>query len=104
MLVCVFFAGGKSSPDMALRLVYIQYRPRLFGKRRIDLHEPGGNVFMYSGFAHAECFGSLPHGRVIVDNIDSNIDRSFFNIIFHTLEKGSPSESFLHSMWRGQSL
>lgn len=53
---------------------------------------------MYSGFAHTKCLGSLPHSSVIVDNIDSNIDRSFFNIIFHNLEKGSPSESFVHSM------
>ena len=53
---------------------------------------------MYRGFAHAKCLGSLPYSGVIVDDIDSNIDRSFFNIIFHTLEKGSPSESFLHSM------
>ncbi len=53
---------------------------------------------MYRGFAHAKCLGSLPYSGVIVDDIDSNIDRSFFNIIFHNLEKGSPSESFLHSM------
>ncbi len=59
---------------------------------------------MYRGFAHAKRLGSLPHGGVIVDNIDSNIDRSFFNIIFHNLEKGSPSESFVHSMRRGHRL
>lgn len=53
---------------------------------------------MYSRFTHSKCFGGLPHSGVIVDNIDSNIDRSFFNIIFHILEKGSPSESFVHSM------
>ncbi len=53
---------------------------------------------MYCGFTHTKCFGSLSHSSVIVDNIDSNIDRSFFNIIFHKLEKGSPSKSFVHSM------
>ena len=53
---------------------------------------------MYSRFTYSKRFGGLPHSGVIVDNIDSNIDRSFFNIIFHILEKGSPSESFVHSM------
>jgi hypothetical protein len=59
---------------------------------------------MYRGFAYAERLGSLTYSGVIVDDIDSNIDRSFFNIIFHNLEKGSPSESFVHSMRRWQRI
>ena len=32
---------------------------------------------MYRGFAYAERLGSLTYSGVIVDDIDSNIDRSF---------------------------
>ena len=53
---------------------------------------------MYGRFADAKGFGSLPHSGVIVNNIDSNIYGSFLNIILHNLEKGSPSEAFVHSM------
>ena len=96
--MCIFFAGGKSASDVTLGFIDIQHCPRLPSKGGIDLHEPGGDIFMYSRFTYSKRFGGLPHSGVIVDNIDSNIDRSFFNIIFHNLEKGSPSESFVHSM------
>ena len=102
--MCIFFAGSKSASDVTLGFVDVKHCPGLPGKSGIDLHEAGGDIFMYSRFADAKCFGGLPYSGVIVDDIDSNIDRSFFNIIFHILEKGSPSESFVHSMRLWQRL
>lgn len=86
-LMCIFFPGGKSASDVAFRFVYVQHCPCLFGKRRVNLHKPGGDIFMYSRFTYPKCFGGLPHSGVIFDDIDSNIDRSFFNIIFHILKR-----------------
>ena len=78
--MCIFFAGGKSASDVTLGFIDIQHCPRLPSKGGIDLHEPGGDIFMYSRFTYSKRFGGLPHSGVIVDNIDSNIDRSFWVI------------------------
>ncbi len=47
---------------------------------------------MYSRFADTESLCSLSYSSIIINNISSEGDSSFFDIIFHSPEKGSPFE------------
>ena len=64
--VLVFFPGGKTSADMALRFIDIQYFSGLFGKSRVDLHQSVCNVFMYSTLAYSKGLCRLPYRGIVV--------------------------------------
>ena len=83
----IFFFGGKSPTDMAFWFVDVQYRAGLSGKCRIDLYQSVRHIFVDSGFADTESFGSLAHSSIMVDNIVSDGNSPFFNII---LQKKTP--------------
>lgn len=85
----IFFTSGKSSADMAFRFVYVQDGTRLSGKRGIYQHKARRDVLVHSGFAYAKGFGCLSDCSVIFNDIHSNIDCSFFNIILHNLKRFS---------------
>ena len=91
----IFFSGSKSATDMALRLVHIQNRASLSCQCRVDLYQSVRYIFVYSGFADAKSFGSLAYSGIMVDDIVSNGDRSFLNII---LQEVTPQNTFLHCM------
>ena len=44
--------------------------------------QPFCYILMYRGFAHAERFGCLSDGCIVLHDIICNTDRSFFNIFF----------------------
>ena len=50
---------------------------------------------MYCRLRNPKLFRSLPYCRVIFNNIISNIDCSFFDIIF---QRNTPRNTFLHCM------
>ena len=46
----VFFAGGKTAPDMSLLFIDIQHLPYLFVEEAVILGQSLLQVFMYRGF------------------------------------------------------
>ena len=80
---------------MALRFIYIKYFSRFLCKRRIDLHQTFCDILMYRRLANPKLLRRLPDGGIVFDNIISNINCSFLNII---LQKKSPQNTFLHCM------
>lgn len=59
---------------------------------------------MDSRFTYPECFCSLPHSSIIINNIHSNIDGSLLNIILHSIKRVFLLESFVHSMKQNRRL
>ena len=58
---------------MPLGFIRVQNLSCFAGKGRIDLKEPLGNILMYRTFADPELLRRLPHSRVILYNIISNL-------------------------------
>ena len=56
---------------------------------------------MYRALADAEGLRCLPHCGIMVDDIVSNGDRSFLNII---LQEVTPQNTFLHCMKYSEGL
>ena len=81
----IFFPGSQTTADMTLLFVEIQDFPRLFGKLWIDLCQTVGDIFMYRTFADAKLPGCLAYRCLVFNNIRSNFERSFFNIIFQKI-------------------
>lgn len=88
MLMKIFLSRSHPAPDMPLRFIHVQHLSRLPGKGRIDLEKPLSNVFMHRTLTDPELLGRLPHSRVILYNIISNLHGSLFNII---LQKNPPA-------------
>lgn len=82
---------------MPLRLIHVQYLPRFPGKGWVDLEEPFGDVLMYRTLTDPKLFRSLPHSRVILYNIISNLHGSFLNIIFQK----NPPANIVFTMYAG---
>ena len=74
MLMQIFFSRSHPAPDVTLRLVA--------GKGGVDLEEALGDVLMYRTLADPKLLCRLPHSRVVLYNIISNLHGSFLNIIF----------------------
>ena len=82
MLMQIFFSRSHPAPDVTLRLVCVEDFAGLAGKGGVDLEEALGDVLMYRTLTDPKLFRSLPHSRVILYNIISNLHGSFLNIIF----------------------
>ena len=82
MLMKIFLSCSHPSPDMALRLIHIQHLARLPRQGGVDLEEPLGDIFMYRTLADSKLLRRLPHSRVILYDIISNLHGSFLNVIF----------------------
>ena len=97
MLMKIFLSCSHPSPDMALRLIHIQHLARLPRQGGVDLEEPFGDIFMYRTLADSELFRRLPHSRVILYDIISNLHGSFLNIIFQK----NPPANIVFTMYAG---
>ena len=97
MLMKVFLSRSHPAPDMPLGFVGIQNFSCFAGQGRIDLEEPFGNILMYRTLTDPKLFRSLPHSRVILYNIISNLHGSFLNIIFQK----NPPANIVFTMYAG---
>lgn len=82
---------------MPLRLIHVQYLPRFPGKGWVDLKKSFGDILMYRTLTDPKLFRSLPHSRVILYNIISNLHGSFLNIIFQK----NPPANIVFTMYAG---
>lgn len=98
MLMKILLSCSHSSPDMPLRFIGIKHFTGFPGQGRIDLEEPFGDVLMYRTLADAELLCRLPHGRIILYNIFSNLDGSLLNIIFQK----NPPANIVFTMYAGE--
>lgn len=94
----IFLSRSHPAPDMPLRLVRIQHLAGFTGKGRIDLEEPFGDILMYRALTDPELLRRLPHSRVILYNIISNLHGSFLNIIFQK----NPPANIIFTMYAGE--
>ena len=98
MLMKIFLSRSHPAPDMPLGLVHIQHLARFSGKGRIDLEEPFGDIFMYRTFTDPKPLRRLPHSRVILYDIISNLHGSFLNVIFQK----NPPANIVFTMYAGE--
>lgn len=82
MLMKIFFSCCHPATDMPFGFVHIQYLACLTCQRRVDLEKSFGYVLMYRTLADPKLLRRLPHSRVILYDIISNLHGSFLNIIF----------------------
>ena len=82
MLMKIFFSCSHPSPDVALGFIHVQNLAGFTGKGGIDLEEPLGDIFMYRTLTDPKLLRRLPHSRVILNYIISNLHGSFLNVIF----------------------
>lgn len=97
MLMQILLSRSHPAPDMPLRLIHIQHLPRFPGKGRVDLEEPLSDIFMYRTLTDPKLLRRLPHSRVILYNIISNLHGSFLNIIFQK----NPPANIVFTMYAG---
>lgn len=95
MLMQIFFSRSHPAPDVTLRLVCVEDFAGLAGKGGVDLEEAFGDVLMYRTLADPKLLRRLPHSRVILYNIISNLHGSFLNIIFQK----NPPANILFTMY-----
>ena len=93
----IFLSRSHPAPDMPLGFIRIQNLASLPGQGRVDLEEPFGDVLMYRTLTDPKLFRSLPHSRVILYNIISNLHGSFLNIIFQK----NPPANIVFTMYAG---
>ena len=93
----ILLSRSHPSPDMPLRLVHIQDFARLSRQGGVDLEEPLGNILMYRTLTDPKLLRRLPHSRVILYNIISNLHGSFLNVIFQK----NPPANILFTMYAG---
>lgn len=98
MLMQILFPCCHPAPDVPLGLVRVQHLAGLAGKGRVDLEEPLGDIFMYRALTDPELLRRLPHSRVILYNIISNLHGSFLNIIFQK----NPPANIIFTMYAGE--
>lgn len=82
---------------MSLRFVHIQHLAGFTGKGRVDLEEPLGDILMYRTLADSKLLRRLPHSRVILNYIISNLHGSFLNVIFQK----NPPANIVFTMYAG---
>ena len=82
MFSCIFFLCSHTASDVTLRLVDVKHLSCFPCKRVVNGGQPFCYILMYRGFAHAERFGCLSDGCIVLHDIICNTDRSFFNIFF----------------------
>ena len=82
---------------MPLRFIHIQHLPRFPGQGRIDLEEPLGDILMYRTLTDPKLLRRLPHSRVILNYIISNLHGSFLNVIFQK----NPPANIVFTMYAG---
>ena len=97
MLMQIFLSRSHPSPDMPLRLVHIQDFARFSRQGGVDLEEPFGDIFMYRTLTDPKLLRRLPHSRVILYNIISNLHGSFLNVIFQK----NPPANIVFTMYAG---
>ena len=97
MLVKIFLSRCHPAPDVTLRLVCVEDFAGLAGKGGVDLEEAFGDILMYRTLTDPKLFRSLPHSRVILYNIISNLHGSFLNIIFQK----NPPANIVFTMYAG---
>lgn len=95
MLMQIFLSRSHPAPNMPLRLIHVQYLPRFPGKGWVDLKKSFGDIFMYRTLADPKLLRRLPHSRVILYNIISNLHGSFLNVIFQK----NPPANILFTMY-----
>ena len=98
MLMKILLPCRHSAPDMPLRFIGVKHLACLLGKGRIDLEEPFGDILMYRALTDPELLRRLPHSRVILYNIISNLHGSFLNIIFQK----NPPANIVFTMYAGE--
>lgn len=82
---------------MALGLVHVQNLAGFPRQGGVDLEEPFGDIFMYRTLTDPKLLRRLPHSRVILYNIISNLHGSFLNVIFQK----NPPANILFTMYAG---
>ena len=98
MLMKIFLSCSHPSPDMALRLIHIQHLTRLPRQGGVDLKKSFGDILMYRTLTDPEPFRRLPHSRVILYDIISNLHGSFLNVIFQK----NPPANIVFTMYAGE--
>ena len=98
MLMQIFFSRSHPAPDVTLRLVCVEDFAGLAGKGGVDLEEALGDVLMYRTLADPKLLCRLPHSRVVLYNIISNLHGSFLNIIFQK----NPPANIVFTMYAGE--
>lgn len=94
----ILLSRSHPSPDMPLRLIHIQDFARFSRQGGVDLEEPFGDILMYRALTDPELLRRLPHSRVILYNIISNLHGSFLNIIFQK----NPPANIIFTMYAGE--
>ena len=97
-LMKIFLSRRHPAPDVTLRFVCIKHLSGFTGKGRVDLEEPFGDILMYRALTDPELLRRLPHSRVILYNIISNLHGSFLNIIFQK----NPPANIIFTMYAGE--
>ena len=97
MLVKIFLSRCHPAPDVTLRLVCVEDFAGLAGKGGVDLEEAFGDVLMYRTLADPKLLRRLPHSRVILNYIYSNLHGSLLNIIFQK----NPPANIVFTMYAG---
>ena len=98
MLMQILFPCRHPAPDMPLGLVRVQHFAGLASKRRIDLEKAFRDVFMYRTLTDPKPLRRLPHSRVILYDIISNLHGSFLNVIFQK----NPPANIVFTMYAGE--
>ena len=98
MLMKIFLSCSHPSPDVALGFVHVQNLAGFTGKGGVDLEEPFGDIFMYRTLTDSKLLRCLPHSRVILYDIISNLHGSFLNVIFQK----NPPAYILFTMYAGE--
>ena len=98
MLMQILLSRSHPSPDMPLRLIHIQDFARFSRQGGVDLEEPFRDVFMYRTLTDPEPLRRLPHSRVILYDIISNLHGSFLNVIFQK----NPPANIVFTMYAGE--
>ena len=80
---------------MALGLVHVQNLAGFPRQGGVDLEEPFGDIFMYRTLTDPKLLRRLPHSRVILNYIISNLHGSFLNVIFQK----NPPANILFTMY-----
>ena len=97
-LMKIFLSRRHPAPDVPLGFVSVKHLAGFTGKGRVDLEEPFGDILMYRALTDPELLRRLPHSRVILYNIISNLHGSFLNIIFQK----NPPANIIFTMYAGE--
>ena len=97
MLMQILLSRRHPSPDMPLGLVRVQNPSSLAGEGGVDQEKAVGDILMYRTLADPKLLRRLPHSRVILYDIYSNLHGPLLNII---LQKNPPA-NIVFTMYAG---